>query len=68
MRLLPTWDAQRRVVVKEWRQLSSAEQHLWQTILLACAPYGVPIDDPQMQVQLTDLWGAHSVTLRQLLA
>lgn len=66
MRMLATWDAQRRVVFKEWGGLSGTKQQCWQTILVACATPGIPIEDPAMLEQLQELWGKRSVTLRQL--
>ena len=66
-RILPTYEAQRRIVVSEWRQLSTWQSQLWQTMLLACLTPGMPIDDPLMQAQLRAIWGASSLTLQRLL-
>lgn len=67
-RILPTYEAQRRVDVREWRALSPWQGQLWTMILVACMTPGIPIDDELMQVQLQAIWGATSVTFQRLIA
>lgn len=64
--LLPTYEAQRRVVVSEFRALNPTQQALWQAVLIACMTPGIPVADADMRAQLAFIWGASSSTYARL--
>ena len=65
-RILPTYEAQRRVVIADWRSREPWQRHLWEVILLACLTPGIPVDDAAMQDQLRAVWGKESTTYNAL--
>lgn len=56
MRFLSTWEAQRRVIPAEWNTLTDAQRSLWTALVTACASPGIPVDDADMQAQLSYIW------------
>mgnify|MGYP001558377271 CR=1 FL=1 len=68
MRILPVYEAQRRVIAAQFFALTATRQHCWLAIMMACATPGIPIDDPEMQAQLAAIWGVTSMTYQRLIA
>lgn len=67
-RLLPTWEAQARIVPSAYIGLSGARQKLWDVLITSCVTPGIPIDHPGMRTQLAYIWGMSSVTYTNLIA
>ena len=65
---LPTHEAQRRVLASEYLNLPAEKQRYWLAILVACQTPGIPVADPEMQVQLASIWKATSPTYQRLVA